>query len=156
MSEVFEGLPAADYYDCRDVEELSFESPDEALEYYVDSWCDPQTPIVESIRQLGSVTMTAYERMSVDHRLVYRAVDHVLQFLDDETADLSNPDSDDGIFTPDQQKVDALTAAIGAIVKDAHVWGCQSVGSIELSPQQIEAWARKECPYWFESEKEAR
>lgn len=142
----------ADYYECSVSEHLSHETPEEALEYYVDSWCSPDSDVSAVIREIGDITVTAYRRLEVTDReradWAERAIELVCEQWSEEHG---TPDGDDGPSAEALTKARPLMlAAVDALLSGLSVWQCEADATRVYTPEEVERLMRERCSEWFE------
>jgi hypothetical protein len=142
-------MPEGEFYACNEPERLSYTSPWEAAEEYLDGFLDPKMTVAEveeAIRR--PLTVTAYIPMVVTDSQIKvwseSLEERLGEFMADEHLD---PDNEPELC----EGADAIMLeAVTKIVKATRVWSCEESGSVELTGDQVLAWARKERPDWFE------
>ena len=146
--EEFENLPA-DYYDARDVEELSHDSIAEAVEDVVDSWCERDCDVSEVIRECAPIAVTAFRRGEVTDTWIARESDILMEILAEHWVEEygGNPDGDE----PESAPGDTMLATIRAFVAKQKVFPCVRAGEYTYSAEEVEAMMRKHNPHWFEA-----
>ncbi len=146
-------FPEGKFYECSDPEVLNHETPEEALEAYLDADLNPQMTVAEVVACIRErpITVTAYNPMEIGDKQIEIWADRLLESLGEHfSEEHGNPD--DGpcdAFPDDAEQV--MREAVRTIVRRAHVWGCESVGEVTLSPDEIEAVMREHRPDWFRS-----
>ena len=150
----FKGIKA-DFWDCQQSEVLTLLDPISALEALVENHRERGRPTEDVIREMGTITVSAYRRAVVTEEMIRDgadiALDSFVEYLED--GDLGDHDGDHPLFT-----VDVLAqhrAAFEAVVRDlaarAKVWRCEAREHVELSPDEAIEILRVERPEWFEA-----
>lgn len=137
----------ADYYDCRDSEEFTHDTPEGALTEYFDSaQCEAE------IRAYCPIEVKAFKRCVVgdDWLNGIAKQDLAEKFGEAWYQDFGDP-NDDGL---DDEDVKAFARAIAPILRlfsDARlkVWACEQVALRSYSADECVAMMRKENPQWF-------
>lgn len=141
--------PSPTFYDCRDSEQLSHESPEDAILEYIDTLAEPSKPVEDTIRELGSITVTAYRRVKVGDDWIEMQARRLAERLGEEFSErFGDPDGDDcdeQIAESWRDFVPAVRAAIGK----ARVWSCEPCGKHVYSVNEVLELARRMCPEWF-------
>ncbi len=144
-------FPEAKFYECGDPEVLSHEEPMEALEAYLDPDLNPRmtaAEVVAAIRQ-RPVAVMAYNPMKISEKQIESWADNLLESLGETFSDEhGNPDDGPCDAFPDDAE-EVMRAAVASIIRRSHVWGCEVVGKVTLSPDQIETAMRRYRPDWF-------
>ena len=148
--EEFEKLPA-DYYDARDVEELSHDSIEAAVEDVVDSWCERDCDVSKAIRDCAPIVVSAFRRGEVVAKWVEREADVLMEILAEHWAEEygGNPDGDEPEAAP--EAVTAILVAVRAFVAAQKVYPCYAVGEYTYSVEEIETMMREYRADWFEA-----
>lgn len=122
---------SADYYSCnQDGEDLSHESPEEALAELLDLWG-------HDMLANAPITVYAWKRKRLPVSWFGNEADFAVEFLverwgeeyGDPEGDLPGPFDDD--FTA------KLESLLREHVKPEHVWACERVGSREYSADEL-------------------
>lgn len=141
-------FPEGDFYDCdSDAETLTHESPEEALDYWVDSWSSLNCDTSAVIREHCPVTVYVSVRGEVDSGFVSKMVTRTLDLVNESFAeDYGDPDDsqDDLESSPDIET--KLRDVLSEYVATGNVWRCDPVGSVTLNAEQVEAILREYAP----------
>jgi hypothetical protein len=140
-----------DYFDCdEDREELTHDDPLSALEDYVDGSLRPNMSpdeIRDAILGFGTVTVHAFAHLVVSEKEIVRAVDGVIDHLDERwSEEYGDPDGDHHINV-DKERLEAVVRAAYAA---SPVWRCEESGKVELTADEVLEIMRAERPDWFE------
>ena len=134
----------AEMYDCQDSEELTCETPDEAVERYLDDCPPEEWPEVLHVMAWDRMEITEKAR----RRLAGFVLEHLCELLADDYAGDDPPE-------PTEAMGAAALAFVDAVVPDYPVWRCERVcRDDEWVP--VAAWVRAEHPEWIEEDPEAR
>lgn len=150
----FAALPAdADCYDCCDSERLSHESPEEAIEEWLDWRVGRDDDVHEIILKRERVTVTAYKRDAITEREIDRTVDHVIdRLIEDFDEEHGDPEGDSGDVLSKSETVEIrplFDTAVRAFYERTTVWNCSRVGEVTIDAAQIEAVMRESYPEYF-------
>lgn len=144
----------ADYYECSEnIESLSHDSPEEALETYLDGYMEPDCDAEAVIRKNCPVTCTAFTRTSVPPGQARKWAEAFADLLNEwwPEEEYGDPDADaDG--PGDKRFIEDVTPVIQAAIDRTHVWQCQKVGTRTYSADEVLTMMRAEVPDWFEKE----
>jgi hypothetical protein len=147
-------FPAGKYYACDDPETLTCFEPEEAMEQYLENEVlvlkMSVAEVVAAIRA-ASITVTAYNPKSPPDSLINSWAESLLVTLDGIfSGEHGSPDGEClDFFPPDAPTI--MRAAVKDIIRRSDVWACEPVGSVTLTPDQVESMMRKHCPYWFDA-----
>jgi hypothetical protein len=148
----FNGI-AAKFWDCTDPEVLEYLDPISALEACVENHREPDRPTEEVIREMGTITVSAYTVCKYTPTEITeaaeRALDAATEALDDE--EHGHPDGDQPVFAVDvlAKHLPAFEAAIVALIADGKVWQCEVTATVELAPDETLEILLSERPEWF-------
>lgn len=121
----------ADFYDCRDNEQLTHETPAEAIEDFLDHNAEPGCDYAALIREHAPVTVKAHRRAVVRESFIdAQARDCAERAAEAFSDEFGNPDGDDDGMDADAFK-DALPLFRQAVVQlyeHANVWTCEPCG----------------------------
>lgn len=150
MSDETDSYKNADLFDCCDSEELTYDSPGEAIEQLLDGEFEKGEPIVDCIARLSPVTVHAYKRVKVREEWIAKEADSEIECLWEHFLDEFWHPHD----PPDVDVSAELRAAAAAMVRLAveqwDVWKCEPAGKRTYSAAEVEAMMRDQCPTWFE------
>lgn len=139
----------ADYWDCSDPEGLTHEDPISALEEWIDSHLEPGCDTEAIIREMGNITVEAYERDTISdgdiQSVAEQALDAACEYFCENFGD---PEGDDHDLNVAQYKP-AFEAAVRALYADTKVWRCSVTSTVELTPDEAIEIMRVERPDWF-------
>lgn len=132
------GFDACAFYDCDDEsEELSYSSPDEAIEMHLDA--------LDSLPAAGeTVTVYGWTRIPVGVN-AEQVLERVLEDLDEEHG---NPNVD-GNTEPTPKMREAAYVFARAIEAEYESWMCDQTHSAEVD---VATWVRENAPHWLEGE----
>lgn len=151
---VADRFDAAEYFDCRESEEYSHSTPDEALEEYFECFYEKGVPILDLIDKHAPIEMLAFDREKVTKGWIDSLADELLERAREQFAE--DYGDHDGDFTKSTDQDDEirgdLCAAINRVVASASVWRCEEVAKRTYSAEMIEAVLREHCPEWFTEE----
>lgn len=142
-------LPEGEFYDCNDPERLIHTDPWSAVEEYVDDWLLPTMTVAEVEEAIRKpLTLTAY----VPRAVTDAEIKHWSESLVETLAEKMGEEHLDPDEPPELcEGADAIMLeAVTKIVKATRVWSCKESGRVELTGDQVLAWARQENPHWFE------
>lgn len=148
----FNGIDAQ-FWDCLDSEVLSHLDPISAIEACVEGEIDRATPVEDQIRDMGTITVSAYRKRPHSAGDIRDAADRALEEAREslEDAEHCDPDGDRPMFTVDAlaKHLPAFEAAVRALLTDAKVWQCEVSKSVDLTPDETIEILRVERPEWF-------
>lgn len=130
----------AAFYSCREPDELSLESPEEALaQFFEDHWAPGKT-WRDSIREHAPVTVTGYELDTVHSSWAqYRAERAIEEMTEDFLDEYGDPNGNHNAWTKaqlDEIYGDLLNVFTEA-ASSATVWRCSPCGEREYSGQEL-------------------
>jgi len=145
-------FPDVEFYSCTDGERLEYESPEEAIESWVDGWLSPGCDTAKIVHEtLPVTTVGCYKRSVIPDKWKVDLVERLLDELDERFADSDFADPDGA---PDNEAktaaAKAMREAVDAYLDKAGVWACEQVAEVELDKEQVEAILRAHCPEWFD------
>lgn len=145
------GLPAAPFYECGDPDELSYESPEEAVIGYLDNGWSNDRSIRDQIAAEGTITVTAYRHIGVEERF-YRetAVDiaeRMRRLFDDDYGGTEPNQTSEGALDRKRPEIEAFVRKLFADIKP---WRCDAAGSVELDADEVLALVADHEPGWLE------
>lgn len=147
---------SASFYSCKeDNETLSYESPEEAIMYYAESFLTPGCDTEKVIRtEVGGVDCYAYSRKRVLDTWARGMAERMLEDLTETFVDdYSGPDGEDNIDEENFEDLFERLASVAAdFVAQQTVWQCEQVAERTYSVEEVIAMMRQECPEWFETE----
>jgi hypothetical protein len=147
-----------DYWDCEGSEVLTHLDPISALEAIVENHAAPfrgdeQRPIEDVIREMGTITVSAYRRSVITEEMIRDGADVALDALVEhlEEQDLSDDSGDHPLFSVDvlAQHRAAFQDVIRDLAMRAKIWRCEVSQTVELSPDEALEILRVERPEWF-------
>lgn len=137
---------AVDYWTCTDPENLTHDSPDEAVGEYLDN--------LETKHWPTTLTVQAYVRQVVDDDDAERAIDNGVDYGMEnffESLDETYNCGDDCDPSEDEELKKELAACYRRALVRYFVWSCEH--SPDLDEQvNIAAWVRKNRPDWAEEQ----
>jgi ASC-1-like (ASCH) protein len=149
-------IPEGDFYDCSDGEQLQYTEPEEAVEYWLEGWLEPNCDVSAVIREQAPIELTVFKRNELEPGWVEsqaeRALDQVEQCFDDE---YGNPNgTDPGTWTESRKKCfQAVVEAFKSFVTDHQIWRCDPIAKVMLDAEQIEEMMRAYNPDWWDDAK---
>jgi hypothetical protein len=144
-------FPEGKFYACNDPETLTHEHPWDALEEYIDADLHPKMTAAEVVAciRARTITVTAYRPMEITDKQIAAWSDALHEKLgEDFSEEHGDPDGGPCDAFPDDSEA-VLLAAVTSIIRRSHVWGCEDVGKVTLTPDEIEEVVRKHRPDWF-------
>lgn len=147
----------ADYYECSGrTEQLSWESPELAIERFLDDDMQPGCDVEAVIRRNSPLTCTAYARKEVPRNMASSWARALVDQLNDYWTDqeFGDPDGEPDVLGG-TELVEALTPIIQAAIDRTTVWACDAVGERTYEAEELIAMMREESPHWFEEKTEA-
>lgn len=148
----FNGIEAK-FWDCLDPEVLQYLDPISALEACVENHRRHDCLTEETIREMGTITVSAYTlKLHSPGEILEaaeRALDAATEALDDE--EHGHPEGDYPMFPVDvlAKHLPAFEAVVRALLAEATVWQCEITRSVELSPDETIELLVVERPEWF-------
>jgi len=141
---------AAELYEIGDGEELSWTTPEEAIEQWLDGWLSPGCDAEKIITEHTPLTVTAYVRMKVDERFVQRRAEFMMEdFAEAFCEDYMNPNEHTELVGEKEATVQ-LIALLRDLIAKQNIWACDPVAKKEYSTDEILKMMREENPDWFE------
>ena len=145
----------AKFYDCRDPETLTYESPEEAVERFLDYWLNPGCDVEAVIREKCTpLTVDAYnpKEISDDQREAW--VLGIEAYLEEQFGEeFGDPDGAPYLDHAKDHRL-ALRAWVYEVIAGEHVWACEKVAERTYTADEVVAMMREERPDWFEEEVE--
>ncbi len=146
LAALLEGI----FYDCRDSERLTHESPAEAVMDWLDHHHDPDKQLAAHVEELCPVTVKAYARDVVTDAWFQRAAANVVATLietfDEEHSDDDGDHSCDAAVTAQRAEIEAMVRRVFAKVDP---WQCHEVGAVTLDAAEVLALVRDVAPEWL-------
>jgi hypothetical protein len=150
----FNGIEAK-FWDCVDPEVLQYTDPISALEACVENHhrLEPKRPTEEVIREMGTITVSAYSlKLHSPGEILEaaeRALDAATEALDDE--EHGHPEGDEPMFAIDvlAKHLPAFEAVVRGLLAEARVWKCEITSNVELTPDETIEILIVERPEWF-------
>jgi hypothetical protein len=134
-------IPQGDFYDCRDAENLQYDTPEEALEYYFDGWASPGCDMTEVIQKYTPVELRVYEQTSLDPKWVGRQAERALDLLEESfDEEYGNPEDykEDGWIDAKKECLPALLEVFKKFLSYRDVQRCDEIASVSLDASQVE------------------
>jgi hypothetical protein len=138
------------FWDCRDSEELEHDNIDDAVEDYIESWCEPDITLAQLMEHVPEeIEVTGYERDEVD--AANKAEWILIQLLENLDEDYGDPNA----YTDATTKMkEAALAFVKAILEEYHVWPCHQTCTAKVNTLE---WLKENRPDFFEEpEKETK
>lgn len=149
-------FPVGDFYDCRGSERLTHESPEDAIEEWIDLWLSPGCDTSAMIREHSPVKLSVFRRMSQDETWIERRARNALACLAEEfSEEYGDPDGylDDGLGLEAQKEcLPAVVQAFRAFLAHGTSWGCEVVATVVLDAAEVEAMMREHNPGWWDTD----
>lgn len=140
----------AEYYDCRDSEEYTCDSPGEAIAEWLECFIEPGCDVVKLIAARAPIKVSAYKRDTLPENWyasqASSAVESVLESFHDE---FGNPNDDDFPASRIKNAEEQTEAVLRMLLQDAVVWSCEKCGERTYSVAEVEALMRDWRPDWF-------
>lgn len=134
------------FWDCRDAEELTHDNIDDAVEDFVESWCEPDIKLQQLLDHLPEeITVTGYEHDEVD--MDAKAEWVLTELLENLDEDYSNPNASTDV-TPKMKE--AARVFVKAIMEDYVVWPCHETCTAKVNTLE---WLKENMPDLWEEEK---
>jgi len=139
----YEYEPKISYWSCRDdLERLSDEDMDEAIEAYLDDlwerdqeWASYASYLPETLSVYG------WKRIKIKPEMLWEPLEDVLERLDEEFGD---PDGE-GFQITDKMK-EAQQAFLATVAAEYKCWACEVAITKEIDPV---AWIKEHRPDWM-------
>lgn len=143
----------ADYYDCRESEELTSETVEEELESFIDRNLSPECNVTEEIRKLCPIEVVAFSRKEITEHFVRNVAEECYERLSELFhEEYGEPESDYVGF--DKESREQIMRDFLPVVRKAAarggVWQCEKVGKREYDFDEVLRLMREHCPDWFE------
>lgn len=153
----------AKFYDARETDVFSLETPEEAICEVVDGWChrrgsSSSDTTIDAIRKTGPITVKAYGPKQLTAVQAFKLAESAVVLVAETIDDVENFGDPDGEQDPlDGRACDSLVLAFAADImriwrEHADPWQRECVGERTYSVEEVEAICREECPKWFEEE----
>lgn len=145
-----------EFYTCRDPDQLSLSTPEEAIEENLDGWL-PDGDAAKAILGHGPITVTGYSPCTVPDGVVKTLAQTALELIDERLGeDFGDPDGG-SMFSKEQTEaaVALLLPAVRKVCDNANVWACEKVATRTYSPEEVLVMMREHCPEWFEPKEPA-
>lgn len=145
-------LPTADYYDCRDREVKTRETPAEAVLELIDDSYEEGVSAETRVMARGVVEVVAYAVNAIEDQWFARLTDTFIELaaesFDEEYGDFDE-DSD---CTPKVKKKRAeIDATVRRVFVDIKPWRVHEVGRVTLTTDDVLALVRDHAPEWLAS-----
>jgi len=137
-----------------DIEQLSHEDAEEALEYFIDD-LRVGTSFEDSLRAAAPVTLYGWARVEMsDNELdgwADCAVEHLVEMMDESVWGDPNGNSEIMGEAASKRVQAAVLAALKTERDNGHLapWSCEVVEKRELDAATLVAEARRIAPHWF-------
>ena len=145
---------SATYYECGESETLTHESPEEALEAFVESWQEPGLDTMRLISERAPVTVLAYRRDVVSQTEITQIATYLLEHAAEHFSEnWGDPDGDDdGLDAKARDAaLEAMRAAVNLFYSFGRGWSCSKVGERTYSGEELEEMMREYNPDWFKA-----
>ena len=149
----------ADFYDCRDSEEYTHESPEEALEELIDIYLSPKCDVEAEIRKLGPIKVSGYTRVTLAETWAVGMSESLAeQVAENFSEEHGDPNGDDDGLSKEvlAKAAQDFEPVVRELIAHATVWFCDDCGERTYSVEEILAMMREHRPGWFESEEEVQ
>lgn len=152
VSKKADAFDNASYYDCDiHAERLSYESVDEAIAGYLDEWAERGQGVLDQIRCISPLTVTAFNPMTIDaSRVAQWAAEWIDESLSEDYADPDGPSLFEG--EPQKKLAQGIKAVIADVLSEVRVWACEPVATRVYDAQAIERMIREYAPHWFKED----
>jgi acyl carrier protein phosphodiesterase len=151
-------IPAGEFYDCCDSEGLEHESPEEAVEEFLDAFMTPGCDVAAVIRKRAPVRIVAFRKRALAEewlkRVARRCLDDAGEQFAEEYGDPEDMVSDGLDLAAHSDALQGMVAALRGLFKHARAFQCEEVGRAYLAAPAIEAMMREHRPEWFDVDKE--
>jgi len=146
-------IPEGDFYDCGDGEQLSHESPEEAVEDWLEGWLEPDCDVSAAIREQAPIELTVFRRNALEAGWVERQAEMALETLEESfSEEYGDPEaglSDSQFERAKKECLPALTKAFQDFISQFEVWRCDPIAKVILDADQIEEMMRAYNPDWW-------
>jgi hypothetical protein len=146
----------ATYYDCVDSEEYSHETPEDAVEAYLDGFmtpnCDAEKTIRETLAGVGSehLTVKAYNRSEVPPKWVDAVACQLVACANDAwREEYGDPDGDGFDAQATKYLGEEFARALQWVIAQEQVWACSKCGERRYTVEEVLALMRTHNPGWF-------
>jgi hypothetical protein len=119
----------ATYYDTGDGDDLSHETPEDAIEALLDEARDIDEPFSDVIARLAPVTVHAYNRMPVSDKQRKMIAEHALEDMREELSEYGEPGGNHIIELVDEPLAIMRKAIDEILDEHATIWACEEVAS---------------------------
>jgi hypothetical protein len=129
----------AKFYDCRDSETLSYQTPEESLHDYFETYYEPGQTLRETIIDRAPVTVTAYDpEDGPSDKWILARIECALEDLEECYSENWGP-PDDPAWEKDKANElrDKLLPVVRDWLKGVNVWQCKKVGTREYSEEEL-------------------
>ena len=137
----------AERWSVSNVEILTNDSIDEAMEEYLDDYAEPgdtAETFREALRDLGRVVVTGYARLQVPNSAVAEhGLTAMTEWLEDEYGD---PDGSYGDTKLSDATKDAARLLAKSVLADFSVWRMDAVTIVKINALE---WVEKNAPEWL-------
>jgi hypothetical protein len=148
-----EPFDVADYYDCRESEELTSETVEEELEQFIDRNLSPECDVTEEIRKICPIEVVALSRKEITEHFVRRVAEEcyarLAELFHEEYGEIEGDYVDFDKESAEQVMRDFVPVVRKAAAR-GHVWQCEQVGKREYDFEEVLRLMREHCPEWFE------
>lgn len=127
---------SAKFYDCRDSEQLSLGTEEEAVEEWLEFWMTPGVDVVALIAKQAPVTVRGYDPEVIDvdreaKSMAESLIERAIEYFDEN---FGNPDGDTEIAEGAEKVAEeAVRAALVTLYGNMHVWRCEEVSKRVLN-----------------------
>ncbi len=143
------------FWDCRDAENLTHSSPEEAIEEYLDYLYEKDVSLLDQIKKICPLKVTGYAREEITPEFIsgmaHRFAEKFTEEIEEEYGD---PEGDHPMLSPEDEKSlpVAFQLAFSQILAKATVWRCKVVETKTFTAEEVETMMRESNPSWFEEE----
>lgn len=144
---------SARYYDCRDAECYTHESPEEAIAELLDDNYEKGKSILDTIAECSPITVEGYVHETLDPLFGSNAIDRMLEEIDESWhEDYGDPDGDHPPWNAKKQLEvrTKLEMVLDECLEEAHIWQCKSAGKREYTEEGVLALMKEHNPEWFD------
>jgi len=144
----------ATYYDCVDSEEYSHETPEDAIEAYLDGFmtpnCDAEKTIRETLAGSEHLTVKAYNRDEAQPKWADAVARQLVERANDAwTEEYGDPDGDGFGAQATRYLGEEFAKALRWVIAREQVWACTKCDERRYTVDEVLALMRTHSPGWF-------
>ena len=148
-------FPEADYYDCRQSEQLQHETIEEAVHDFLEVEMARDCDVAALIREHSPITVEAYRRKPVSEAWFERQAEIMVENAEGAFSE-DFCEADDSPDNIPQERIlacrKAVTEAIKTMFAGMVPYDCEVIGKFDLEAEEVEALMREWEPGWFEED----